>query len=192
MRRSRSIRVPARRFRRSSCMCIRRARRWRSRIRSWATRSSSCRSASSAAASTQRAASSISACSRSVQGIVIRPNTDDLVVLPESDAVEITRPHGLALSDEHDRLLGGVPTDLHRLFDFAAWQRPRHGKLHPAPRLSSRTRRRRCGARRAHHAAARSRALLFRQSLRAPRRSACSRRSSMTIRLPPPIAAFRR
>ncbi len=60
----------------------------------------------------------------SVQGVVIRPNTDDLVVLPASDAVQITRPHGLALSDEHDRLLGGVPTDLHRLFDFAAWNGP--------------------------------------------------------------------
>jgi tetratricopeptide (TPR) repeat protein len=60
----------------------------------------------------------------SVQGVVIRPNTDDLAVLPERDAVQITRPHGLALSDEHDRLLGGVPTDLHRLFDFAAWNGP--------------------------------------------------------------------
>jgi hypothetical protein len=60
----------------------------------------------------------------SVQGIVIRPNTDDLVVLPDTDAVQVTRPHGLALSNEHDRLLGGVPTDLHRLFDFSAWNGP--------------------------------------------------------------------
>jgi len=60
---------------------------------------------------------------QTVQGIVIRPNTDDLVVHSDSDAVDITRPHGLALSDEHDRLLGGgVPTDLHRVFDFAAWR----------------------------------------------------------------------
>ena len=60
----------------------------------------------------------------SVQGIVIRPNADDLVVVPDTAAIDITRPHGLALSNEHDRLLGGVPTDLHRLFDFAAWRGP--------------------------------------------------------------------
>jgi tetratricopeptide (TPR) repeat protein len=59
-----------------------------------------------------------------VQGIAIRPNTDDLVVKPEADAVEVTRPHGLVLSDEHDRLLGGAPTELHRLFDFAGWRGP--------------------------------------------------------------------
>lgn len=58
----------------------------------------------------------------SVQGVVVRPNTDDLVVLPDNDSVQITRPHGLALSNEKDRMLGGVPTDLHRLFDFAAWK----------------------------------------------------------------------
>ncbi|HEY1503523.1 MAG TPA: hypothetical protein VGF92_04435, partial [Stellaceae bacterium] len=61
---------------------------------------------------------------QSVQGIVIRPNTDDLVVRPDTDAVEITRPHGLALSDEHDRLVGRMPADFHRLFDFAAWRGP--------------------------------------------------------------------
>ncbi len=61
---------------------------------------------------------------QTVQGIVIRSNTDDLVVHSTSDAVDITRPHGLALSDERDRLLGGVPTDLHRLFDFAGWLGP--------------------------------------------------------------------
>ncbi|HWE75297.1 MAG TPA: hypothetical protein VG328_19210 [Stellaceae bacterium] len=60
----------------------------------------------------------------SVQGIVIRPNTDDLVVLPDTETVQITRPHGLALSDRRDRLLGGGPADLHRLFDFAAWLGP--------------------------------------------------------------------
>jgi hypothetical protein len=60
----------------------------------------------------------------SVQGIVIRPNADDLVVLPDTDAVQISRPHGLALSNEQDRLLGGMPTDVHRLFDFAAWNGP--------------------------------------------------------------------
>jgi hypothetical protein len=60
----------------------------------------------------------------SVQGIVIRPNTDDLVVRPDTDAVQITRPHGLALSDERDRMLGGAPANFHRLFDFAAWRGP--------------------------------------------------------------------
>ena len=55
------------------------------------------------------------------QGIVIRPNTDDLTVAPDSDTVEIARPNGLVLSDERDRLLGGAPADLHRLFDFTGW-----------------------------------------------------------------------
>lgn len=60
----------------------------------------------------------------SVQGIVVRPNTDDLTVLPDTDTVEITRPNGLALSNEQDRMLGGAPADLHRLFDFAGWRGP--------------------------------------------------------------------
>ena len=60
----------------------------------------------------------------SVQGIVIRPNTDDLVVRPDTDAVQITRPNGLALSGDRDRLLGGVPSNFHRVFDFAAWRGP--------------------------------------------------------------------
>jgi len=60
----------------------------------------------------------------SVQGIVIRPNTDDIVVRPDTNAVEITRPHGLALSNERDQLLGAVPTNLHRVFDFVAWRGP--------------------------------------------------------------------
>ena len=58
----------------------------------------------------------------SVQGIVIRPNADDLIVRPDTDAVQITRPQGLALSNERDRLLGGAPANFHRLFDFAAWR----------------------------------------------------------------------
>ena len=60
----------------------------------------------------------------SAQGIVIRPNTDDLVVQPDTNAVQITRPHGLALSGDRDRLLGGVPANFHRVFDFAAWRGP--------------------------------------------------------------------
>jgi hypothetical protein len=59
-----------------------------------------------------------------VQGVVIRPNADDLVVQPGSDAVQITRPQGLALSGDRDRLLGGVPANFHRVFDFAAWRGP--------------------------------------------------------------------
>jgi hypothetical protein len=59
-----------------------------------------------------------------VQGIVIRPNADDLVVQAGSDAVQITRPHGLALSGDRDRLLGGVPANFHRVFDFTAWRGP--------------------------------------------------------------------
>jgi hypothetical protein len=59
-----------------------------------------------------------------VQGIVIRPNTDDLTVKADADTVDISRPNGLALSDEHDRMLGGAPRDLHRLFDFTAWRGP--------------------------------------------------------------------
>jgi hypothetical protein len=74
-----------------------------------------------------------------VQGIVIRPNTDDLTVKADADAVDISRPNGLALSDEHDRMIGGAPRDLHRLFDFTAWRGPnsqtfleRRGKLERA------------------------------------------------------------
>lgn len=60
----------------------------------------------------------------SIQGIVVRPNTDDLTVTPDTDTVEISRPSGLALSNEQDRLLGGAPADLRRLFDFAGWVGP--------------------------------------------------------------------
>jgi hypothetical protein len=56
------------------------------------------------------------------QGIVIRPNTDDLTVVPDAETVEIARPNGLVLSDERDRLLGGAPANLHRLFDFTGWR----------------------------------------------------------------------
>lgn len=58
------------------------------------------------------------------QGIVIRPNTDDLTVIPDSETVEIARPNGLVLSDDHDRLLGGASADRHKLFDFAGWMGP--------------------------------------------------------------------
>jgi hypothetical protein len=58
---------------------------------------------------------------QSVQGVVLRPNSDNLYVQIESDAVDITRPGGLVLSDERDRLLGHAGTNAHRLFDFAGW-----------------------------------------------------------------------
>ena len=61
----------------------------------------------------------------SVQGIVIRPNSDDLDVHADAAAVEITRPNGLVLSDEHDRLLGRAIADQHRIFDFVAWRGPK-------------------------------------------------------------------
>ena len=60
----------------------------------------------------------------SVQGIVIQPNSDDLIVAAKPDAVEITRPKGLVLSNESDRLLARSGPNRHRLFDFAAWRGP--------------------------------------------------------------------
>ena len=59
------------------------------------------------------------------QGIAIRPNTDDLTVIPDSETVEIARPNGLVLSNERDRLMGGARADVHRLYDFDGWKGPR-------------------------------------------------------------------
>jgi tetratricopeptide (TPR) repeat protein len=58
----------------------------------------------------------------SVQGLVIRPNADDLAVESTAAGVTITRPKGLVLSSAGDRLLGRAPGTLHRLFDFAQWR----------------------------------------------------------------------
>jgi hypothetical protein len=58
----------------------------------------------------------------SVQGVVIHPAADDLVVRADADGVEITRPTGLTLSSERDRLLGRSLDNSHRLFDFEAWR----------------------------------------------------------------------
>lgn len=58
----------------------------------------------------------------SVQGVVVHPNADDLVVRADVDGIEITRPGGLTLSSERDRLLGRALDTSHRLFDFAAWR----------------------------------------------------------------------
>ncbi len=60
----------------------------------------------------------------SVQGIVIRPNSDDLRVEAKADSVDITRPNGLVLSDEHDRLLARSGPNRHRMFDFVNWRGP--------------------------------------------------------------------
>jgi len=61
----------------------------------------------------------------SVQGIVIRANSDDLIVETKSDAVDITRPRGLVLSTQNDRLLARSGPRRPRLFDFVAWRGPR-------------------------------------------------------------------
>ncbi len=59
-----------------------------------------------------------------VQGIVLRPNADDLRVADTANGVEVTRPHGLLLSPPTDRQLAQQPGALGRLFDFAAWKGP--------------------------------------------------------------------
>lgn len=61
---------------------------------------------------------------RTEQGIVIRPNTDDLTVVSDADAVEITEPGGLVLSGERDLLFGSAPAVGQRLFDFIGWRGP--------------------------------------------------------------------
>lgn len=61
----------------------------------------------------------------SVQGIVIRANADDLLVKSDADAVRISRPQGLVISNDQDRLLGRAIPKANRLFDLAAWRGPR-------------------------------------------------------------------
>lgn len=60
----------------------------------------------------------------SLQGIVIRPFADDLAFHVDADAVAVSRPGGLRLSSERDRLLGQVPKRADALFDFGAWRGP--------------------------------------------------------------------
>jgi tetratricopeptide (TPR) repeat protein len=57
----------------------------------------------------------------SVQGLVLQPRIDDLATHIDENGVELTRPGGLELSDERDRLLGHRPDKANRLFDFAGW-----------------------------------------------------------------------
>ncbi len=59
-----------------------------------------------------------------VQGIALRPISDDLRVTRGDDAVEVTRPGGLLLSPAADRQLARQPGGLGRLFDFASWRGP--------------------------------------------------------------------
>jgi hypothetical protein len=58
----------------------------------------------------------------SVQGLVIRANVEDLALRSGDDGVTVTRSGGLVLSSERDRILGGAPENVHRLFDFAGWR----------------------------------------------------------------------
>ncbi|HWI26964.1 MAG TPA: hypothetical protein VN668_08325 [Stellaceae bacterium] len=60
----------------------------------------------------------------SVQGIVLRPNADDLRVQRAEGGLEVTRPGGLVLSPPSDRELARQPGGLGRLFDFADWKGP--------------------------------------------------------------------
>ncbi len=57
----------------------------------------------------------------SVQGIVLRLVSDDAALHVSSDDVEVTRPGGLELSSERDRLLGHRTETAHVLFDFERW-----------------------------------------------------------------------
>jgi hypothetical protein len=57
-----------------------------------------------------------------VQGIVLRPFADDVALHVTDDAVEVTRPGGLELSSDRDRLLGHRAKTAHTLFDFERWR----------------------------------------------------------------------
>ena len=58
----------------------------------------------------------------SLQGIVIRPFSDDLAFHISDEAVEVTRPDGLRLSTDRDRLLGHAPDRTRAMFDFNGWR----------------------------------------------------------------------
>lgn len=63
----------------------------------------------------------------SVEGIVLHPAVADLAFHADADQLELTRPGGLELSSDGDRLLGHRPAGAAHIFDFTAWQGP--GKL---------------------------------------------------------------
>lgn len=60
----------------------------------------------------------------SVQGIVLQPIADDVALHVADDGVEVTRPGGLELSSDRDRLMGHRSKTAHLLFDFAGWGAP--------------------------------------------------------------------
>jgi hypothetical protein len=60
----------------------------------------------------------------SVQGIVLRPNADDLEVRSAGDGVRLTRPGGLLLSQAGDRKLAEAAKGPPRMLDFEAWRGP--------------------------------------------------------------------
>ncbi len=60
----------------------------------------------------------------SAQGLVIRPDNDDLIVRLTETGVEVTSPEGLTLSSDGDRILGQPMEAVPKLFDFVAWKGP--------------------------------------------------------------------
>ena len=60
----------------------------------------------------------------SAQGLVIRPDNDDLIVRQTETGVEVTSPDGLTLSSDGDRILGQPMEAVPKLFDFVAWKGP--------------------------------------------------------------------
>ncbi|HUH84440.1 MAG TPA: hypothetical protein VLX85_07505 [Stellaceae bacterium] len=60
----------------------------------------------------------------SVQGIVLRPNADDLVLRRDDVGVTVARPGGLLLSQAWDRELAVEDRGPPRMLDFVAWRGP--------------------------------------------------------------------
>jgi tetratricopeptide (TPR) repeat protein len=59
----------------------------------------------------------------SLQGLVLRPNTEGVVARIVPTGIEVTGLKGLLLSDDGDRRLG-TAGNVHRLFDFSWWRGP--------------------------------------------------------------------
>jgi tetratricopeptide (TPR) repeat protein len=62
----------------------------------------------------------------SVEGLVLEPLADDLDVAITDDGIDVTRPGGLTMSNDRDRLLGRSASGTPALLDFAAWAGPKH------------------------------------------------------------------
>ena len=154
-------------------------------------RSSSCRSPSSAAASTcrrdfvdfrgaaERCKASCCACAPTIS-----PS------MSAATRVEVTRPDGLELSSDRDRLLGRIAPTAPRAVRLRRAGPARASLDYDGAPRRARTRHRDRAAGRAHRAASRARALLFRQFLRRPRRWPCSTRSARDD--PPALRPIRR